>query len=517
MNSEQVETLFSYLAQLGWLSSEDTFEELSASSIRADYCYLKLIATHRQTPSLVRQKATKLLQSGYTLREVWAGRPSYLPAASEPQLVFGHQRHFASQVRFATIACSQLGRDGRRLPNWPRLLDYCVRALSKDGWTLLIPDGTTLADSTLSMTQRTGITYARLKFPSKKQSCLDWLEKTIFQDTDPEISGFLMHVSPPICYRQENRDQQETRPALQDRFATAFAERLVVLYLRPKGKLHGLVKRRLQREREKNLIPSVRLVFSRGEQGIKGDDSWTPNTTDGLLSEGAVGWYVSAPEEPRQTIPIACPTTSLNQPVLQPMMRMDRFASRSSTTWPFLAHCTRGSVFVSPDESENSSHFRYWIEGYQQSFSPLETLCRIATERRLLGSHLTKRSRFRSISFSACRLPELLERRTFQSHLGRWDWEPYGFLIDATALRTIGARPVRYGTESEFRGMPAEEQPFFQPHGKSQQWEQEQEWRLPGDLPLDALPRNKVFLFCSTQREATKLASQFPWTVLYQR
>ncbi|MEM8735779.1 MAG: hypothetical protein AAGG44_16235, partial [Planctomycetota bacterium] len=212
---------------------------------------------------------------------------------------------------------------------------------------------------------------------------------------------------------------------------------------------------------------------------------------------------------------LPCHQRFVDRPLYRPIVKIESFARGFGSDWPFLTHCTRGSLQLAPDESKGNTQLRNWLEGYQQSFSPLDMLCRIANQKLLLGSNKTKRTQYRSVSLSACRLPELLARRTFRSHLGRWDWEPYGVIIRRANLESMGANPVRYGDEDEFQRLPDETKSFFQPRGKSRQWEQEQEWRLLGDLPLTTIPPDNMFLFCATKTQAIKLASQFPWTILY--
>lgn len=159
---------------------------------------------------------------------------------------------------------------------------------------------------------------------------------------------------------------------------------------------------------------------------------------------------------------------------------------------------------------------RVWIEGRVRECHPLVTLNRICQQRRLRGTSRITRTTQRSVSFSAVPLPRLLRSRNFQSHLQRWDWEPYGLLIDRDALEGLGARPVIYGDEIDYARLPAAQKPYFQPLGKEpQQWAQEREWRLLGDLDLSVLPGDAVRLFVRTRIEALHMARIFSWPVLW--
>ena len=150
---------------------------------------------------------------------------------------------------------------------------------------------------------------------------------------------------------------------------------------------------------------------------------------------------------------------------------------------------------------------------------PLETLSYLCQEGRLRGTASMTRTAERCVSFSAVPLVPLLTRRTFRSHLGRWDWEPYGLLIRRDALQAIGARHVIYGDESDYACLHSHQQPFFQPQqrkGEQQhEWSEEREWRVLGDVDLRMLPNNSVIAFVRSQREARQFARYCNWPVLW--
>ncbi len=87
-----------------------------------------------------------------------------------------------------------------------------------------------------------------------------------------------------------------------------------------------------------------------------------------------------------------------------------------------------------------------------------------------------------------------MARRRFQSHLGRWDWEPYGLLLRRDALEQLGARPVIYGDDQTYKQMSDVDRPFFQParrrsaHSSEDHWQAEKEWRVLSDIHLTELP-----------------------------
>ena len=189
--------------------------------------------------------------------------------------------------------------------------------------------------------------------------------------------------------------------------------------------------------------------------------------------------------------------------------------------WPYLVHCTRGTVGPFPEESLESFRERVWLRGDAVALQPLETLARICRERRLRSTCGITRTATPCVSFSAVPLVPLLRRRTFQAHLGRWDWEPYGLLICLQPLIDAGAAPVIYGSQAEFLKLPTEKQPLFQPDhrksGKSHKaaWTEEREWRVLHDVDLRSLPLDSVRVFTRTRREAEQLAQHAAWPVLW--
>jgi hypothetical protein len=106
--------------------------------------------------------------------------------------------------------------------------------------------------------------------------------------------------------------------------------------------------------------------------------------------------------------------------------------------------------------------------------------------------------------------------RAFQSHLARWDWEPYGIAILKAALMPLGCRPVRYLEKSKIARLELPEQAFCQPlpdRPEDRDWTGEREWRYPDDLRLALLPANSAFLFVPYEWQSRALAHDSRWPV----
>ncbi len=140
---------------------------------------------------------------------------------------------------------------------------------------------------------------------------------------------------------------------------------------------------------------------------------------------------------------------------------------------------------------------------------PLDSLRQILIDQRIIATHALKRGEQPTVSFSQVPLQELLSRRKFQSHLHRWDWEPYGIAIRAnTLLEQFSAEPVVYFAHQEqVRDIPQWRiQPATSSDGK-QNWADEQEWRTPVDIRLGTIQTSDAFVFVRNWHEAKSLAN----------
>lgn len=192
-----------------------------------------------------------------------------------------------------------------------------------------------------------------------------------------------------------------------------------------------------------------------------------------------------------------------------------------NTEWPYLAHCTRGNSGPLPNETLDQFRDRAWSDGVIPDSHPLWTLQQILNDQRIIGNPRLTRTQQPCVSFSEVPLTELLSRRQFRSHLGRWDWEPYGILVRREALKRLGARSVVYGDEAEYKQLADHDKPYFQPRGTKsarnhQDWSSEREWRLLGDLNFSLIARESIIVFVATQTEAQQLARRFGLPVLWK-
>ncbi|MEZ6134549.1 MAG: hypothetical protein R3C53_06540 [Pirellulaceae bacterium] len=447
--------------------------------------------------------------------------------------------NFSNTRKFVAIASSSLGRHGRYLPHWPQLLDLALQSIARTSQTLLVAPGSTFATASREYAQQAAVPWLDLHWSrhttlaSWLMACLDELESDVTYDLRDRIL-----VSPPI---EEN--SAATNTPLQDRLAIGLADHVLALSVRPRGKIEQLISQRLGDSRFP--LGSLFIALPAAESPPETPGTLTARTAGASkhspqfrsrqrreskhrdsphldwLERGAVGWYVS-PKLLQDRLPFTHCRHETMQPVQQLVSPAPPWWNDPSdgSAWPWLTHCTRGQAGPQPHESDNAYRRRLWTEGRLPDSHPLYTLNQICESRKLIGNGRLTRNSQPGVSFSAVPLVALLSRRQFRSHLGRWDWEPYGLLVHRAALQAAGARPVIYGDNSTFAGLPESEQPYFQSSGKPTtdhaigQWAAEQEWRWLGDLDLRKLPHQAVCLFVPSQREAQQLSRHCPWPVL---
>ena len=115
-----------------------------------------------------------------------------------------------------------------------------------------------------------------------------------------------------------------------------------------------------------------------------------------------------------------------------------------------------------------------------------------------------------AVSFTERPPHELEDIVRWHRGLIRWSFEPYGIAVLKDTLLTLGVKQVIYGEEHVFRELPKAETFRFQlvkPDGND--WAEEKEWRLSGDLDLLRIPREHVVAIVPTREEAATLQRRF--------
>ncbi len=178
---------------------------------------------------------------------------------------------------------------------------------------------------------------------------------------------------------------------------------------------------------------------------------------------------------------------------------------------PFLFHYTRSCPGPWPGQArcawaEDLFRARPWAD-----HTALDTLWRILTERRLRACGRLIRGRVPVVSWTPVPPHDLARLIRWNPALIRWTFEPYGIAVKQRVLKTLGARPAIYASEAQYSKIPQRDRFRFQRHeaGKPS-WKREREWRLLGDLDLEALDGADWWAFVPTPDEARRLENLVP-------
>jgi hypothetical protein len=283
----------------------------------------------------------------------------------------------------------------------------------------------------------------------------------------------------------------------RDHLAVMLADRVDVAFVRPHGTVHQLLLQRLLEDRS----GSVRVLIP--------VESWGQNTSsrnviDQLVAAGAIGYccrWESDVAESRliqEECDLSRSSAAMHSLLEQPQR--------------WLIHWTRGRSGAWPGQSEQQFRDGLLLSCPQPAdLTPLATLKRIVAQRQLVGTAQTIAGSQPVVCFTAMSLYDVIQRRVFRPHLGRWDAEPYGLAIDLDTAKQLGAQPVMYVDE---HGRPDSTHAWrLQARGKTYDWTAEQEWRLPGIADLrDVAPEHAV-VYVERDEEITKLRN-VPWPVI---
>jgi len=288
----------------------------------------------------------------------------------------------------------------------------------------------------------------------------------------------------------------------RDRAVIEAADIVYVLHLRTGGNLHRLLVERLMRpQRHVVLVDLPKLQ--------------TEPTRLELLAAGAELWQ---PDKIMLTpFDFDTPDVADDEQSPQPDNVYFIESPPDASSWTLLSHTTRACPGPWPEQSFEQYADSMLSGAPSADHSSLGTLQRIAAQRRLIASNRMIRGGHRVISWTACPLQQLPALHCFRAHRVRWDFEPYGLCVRRDWLIERGVRPVQYGTEADWNGLPEADRPFFQAAGGETEidWSIEQEWRHVGDLDLSDLTSDNVLLFVPHFEAAKKLSRVSEWPITF--
>lgn len=506
-------------------------------------------APHAKLPYEIRFRLRELQRDGWVLWDRWPRESSTrIKAWLGPRLYLTSPSvHRLLSEKVHSIVCSQMGRDYRNMPCWPALLDWAIRSAQRDSAGLIVTEGTTLDEPTRQFAQAAAVPLIELnlerpfrfgkdsaKLVSRKSgdcdsklsseafnpAAVEWLLSSLSHlvASDPSAisSEQGIWISPLLCdhsqrdsladQANENLEALVSTP-LRDRVCVALADRVTAVSIKPSGTIATLLQNRLS----DTTFPTGSCFIAMPNYRFAAKQDWKPHQV--WLDRGAVGYLVDIESSVGLNNQLSrCTSVSIT---LQPCLSLSNWLQRQRDSWSNLTHCTRGNSAAWPQESTEGFVRRVWNKGNSLGTDPFLTLMNILQERCLRGSNWMTRTQTPMVSLSAAPIEDLLARRTFRTHLGRWDWEPYGIIFRQSCL--AAAHAVTYGPKTEFEKLPADMQLFYQPNDGRQDWSDEQEYRFVGSIDLASLPSHAAVVFTQTEIEARQAAAISPFPVIWVR
>ena len=403
------------------------------------------------------------------------------------------------------IVSSHSEFNGFASSEWQTKLMAAIRFASQQGYRVLFA-----RDTPYSRAIRTACTSLQVPaielIVSHHQGTLSRATHEI-EDETLRQNGSLVFV---ILAIERSSDRTEfLHLPIHDRAVVSLSHCLFALEIRPKGKIAELIDLRL---RDKAFSPGTVILGIRYEKDLSkiGGKTFAKR----WLDQGVIGWICHLGGDGEPTIStLAIPCKSLGPVTMAPIF----FASQwKPITGKFLIHCTRARRGPWPDQSIEQFHDEIFETPWKCAPTAMDSLVRILEKRRLVATSALKPGARATVSFSACSLPELIASRRFETHLSRWDWEPYGLMIATQWLVSLGCQQVRYCTKTEMRTLSKEESNFAQVYsdtGNGRDWRGEREWRVADDVRLHRLPFSQGAVFVSSIDEARRISHLSRWPI----
>lgn len=286
----------------------------------------------------------------------------------------------------------------------------------------------------------------------------------------------------------------------RDAAVIGLADRVDAVYVRPGGTIERWLRRRIELRGD----ATTRVAMT----------SIGHCAAPALIAVGAIGWF-------RLTVGSVETNLDAAGDVGEKDAEDETVVADESDAWTrtdgqWLIHCTRGRWGAWPGETDRQYRDSILL-GDESSprRGPLDALERIVRGGRIVAGATTSSHRHPVVCFSAQPLQELLERRCFRPHLGRWDYEPFGVAISIRAARSLKVAPVIYGPPEQRAAVRPADQFRFHPVGSTFDWRWEREWRSPQSVDLSALQWSDVRVFAEDQPAARRELRNCPWQVTF--
>ena len=392
--------------------------------------------------------------------------------------------------------------------DWQESLKSALQLAQRQGWGILCTSDAPYSEIIVHACKRFDVPFRKISCFEPANTKLRSKDQEYEQEHSCDLGVLWLDPVSGHC----GRSGGET--PVHDSALIFLANHLFVIDVREKGKVAALLTSRLSCPDIP--IGSTYLSLPNG-YALK---AHSQKFTD-WLALGAIGWLNTTTNSsirsghatPKIAKPNSIQWIDTDKSTVQPVFPMRLLGT---TKRKYLIHCTRSRRGPWPDQSVSQFHDELLQNPWSQPPSVLATLQRILQQQRLIATNNFRRGNTPTVCFSGNEIHELLSMRRFQSHIARWDWEPYGIMIDWDWLLQNGARQVSYIDPVVAKKTSMDELPYCQVVASSQgatNWRQEQEWRVAGDIRLSKVPFSKAIVFVPNRHDASVLRTLSRWPI----
>jgi len=439
--------------------------------------------------------------------------------------------------RSICVASSRLGRKLDQHDHWFDAIRTLAVQLNPETSYLVTSAGTTSDQVVRRIAQLFGIPLLELIYlesaPTER-----WKRKILAESCESASQHFRCFVwaatsrsnldSQPVLERSKaaptktKNNQKKLRSVVAvDDDLIGLADEVYLLSVRPRGNVHRAAIARLQGN---SMVLANGSELARRRTWLLIEKSLSSKKVEReLLDAGALAWWLYYDDEPNLTSLLSATEAKLSETELAPSKS---FASSISApvlelneidSDNFLIHWTRRRNGPWPGQSFEEYLDDLIFQTGRRQHHEIATLRRIVAMGRIEATRRLTRVAHPVVCFADINLGELDSKQIFRSHLGRWDFLPYGIAIERKSLRRCGARPVIYGDEATWESLDEHERPFFQlaqSNSGAIDWRDEHEWRLLGDLDLNQFDVGEIVVFVKKATDALSIAEYSRWPIV---
>ncbi|MBF0227478.1 MAG: hypothetical protein HQK76_18690 [Desulfobacterales bacterium] len=398
-----------------------------------------------------------------------------------PHIIFGWGNTNNFQGNLASVLSSRKQKHVKQHDNWIHIINTAVTKLIEQQYNLITSFGNypyEIAAYSGSASKGNLIIVLDRPLP---------MMQTGKHNTDAFLNKYKEFINDNtliISIFAPDKMLDKSRYTYRDAFIIEISDLIVALEIREKGNMEKLICQKLKKHGE------VKLA------GLK-----DAKLNEHLLKYGAIPYYIPLKK---------CGSTKVNK---KPQLYLNFnkiYLNKNLNGESYLIHFTRSCQGNWPGQTLFDYYRSLINQDNNASHTAYDTLRRILDEGLIRAYGKLIRGNIPCISFTECNLSEIKNLIIWRKGLIRWTFEPFGIAVSKELLLKIGAMPVIYGEHSCWNNLEDNEKFRFQlSKSPVADWSNEKEWRIPFDLKLTHIPKQKIKIIVPSEEEAINIANDY--------